>query len=369
MTEAYHFEKDQIDESTFDDYMSRVSDIAPTNFRIAIVTAGAFRSFAFVEKSWRRYVTSPWKENIFIFAHVVASKNCIFSHKGLEALRNISTEIEVGYSNTPLIPPRIVQKKLPDSLKKSDYFRGHAKGMNRGNFFDMHMRRIRAYEMARGYAERQEFTWDLVVLLRLDTAFYSPKVEFARIYRGLQSYMNTTNRSAIYIPSICNFYGVCDRMAIGLPKEMEVYFQPEWPFEVLKWAVSPSIGLDQEIVQTKQMMATDGNSEHILKCWFIMNNLTEVYSRPGQRILGFVTLRTATADAYCNMTRHDYLYKYPKINEFIWEPDKVPGYPDQGSVYSGFDLVADAAERCGPIYKLNATALCMTRECNCGKYG
>lgn len=373
------FENSQVDEVNFDKFMPQ-KEVSSSSFikegkkfNIAIVTAGALRSFAYTEKSWRRYMLEPWKAHIKIFAHVTASKKCLFSQKALEVMRELATEIEIGYSSTPLIPFREVQKKLPSALKKSDYFRSQAKGMNRGNYFDMHIRRIRAYEMAREYAEKHSFEWDMIGMLRLDTAFYSPIVPFGRIYYGLIEYMKHNKQAAIYVPTPCNFWGVCDRVAFGLPKEMEIYFQHDWPFEVLNWAITPTPANSEvdlvEMTRIKSMMSRDGNSEHLLKCWFIVNNITQVYNSRAMRTMTFFTLRTSTADGYCTLNRNDHMYKYPKVNEFIWEPDKVTAYPDHSSPYKDLDLVADPMQRCGPIHTLNATKVCLTKECNCGKYG
>eukprot|EP00607_Mallomonas_marina_P005030 CAMPEP_0182425592 /NCGR_PEP_ID=MMETSP1167-20130531/12057_1 /TAXON_ID=2988 /ORGANISM="Mallomonas Sp, Strain CCMP3275" /LENGTH=134 /DNA_ID=CAMNT_0024606451 /DNA_START=1200 /DNA_END=1604 /DNA_ORIENTATION=- len=124
-----------------------------------------------------------------------------------------------------------------------------------------------------------------------------------------------------------------------------------------------------EYRRVKNMMARNGNSEHLLKCWFIMNNFTQVYSVRERRIIAFATLRTSTADGYCHLTRENYLYRHPDPEKFIWEPDKMTAYPDHSSPYRGMDLKADPLMRCGPIYTMNATVICATKECNCGKYG
>jgi hypothetical protein len=82
-------------------------------FKVALITAGSIRSFVFNEKSWQRSILEPWKDNIFVFAHVIAShKKCVLSNKGVDALRELATEIEVHYTHSTILTPSETAERL-----------------------------------------------------------------------------------------------------------------------------------------------------------------------------------------------------------------------------------------------------------------
>ena len=99
----------------------------------------------------------------------------------------------------------------------------------RGNVIDMYERRARAFQLAEQYAHIKNITWDLVLFIRLDSAFYSPQLDFKLQALNLlqinNSNTNTTLYNKVATPRACNFhYGVCDRILIGLWKDMKRLF-------------------------------------------------------------------------------------------------------------------------------------------------
>lgn len=344
---------------------------AGTPFRVALLTAGSMRSFSYVEKSWKRYLLEPWKKYLSIFAHAIGLPHCQISKVGLELLHDIATEYEISYSQAALLPYHEVAPRLPGHYYRfKEYMAQFSPTMSRGNYFDMHARRHRVYEMAMNYALRSGFEWDLIMFVRLDIAFYAPRLELFQWYHLLQSHNNGTNRMnmpGILIPNSCNFHGVCDRLAVGLPDQMKIYFKKDFVFDVLDWSVE-EVPETHQLYYPKSYMRSNGNSEHILECWFLMNNLTQLYFAKPQP-LAFVTVRSAHASSYCALSRDDYVKHYPTY-DFIFDPDKTTANGDLTRPASEFDLIANSEQRCGGrMSHLNSTLACMHSGCQCGIWG
>eukprot|EP01041_Mallomonas_annulata_P001166 gene1166-2266_t len=338
--------------------------------RVAVITSGAIRSFAFVEKSWRRYLLEPWSGSVFIFAHIIASKRCPIATRGVALLQDIAEEVEVLWSSAPLVTQKKIERFLPAAFKKVNQHKGVGHGLSHGNIFDMWARRTRAYHMAVAYAERKEVPWDLIIMVRLDTGFYSPTLQLHQWHHSLMNYRNEKGHDGILIPSSCNFDGVCDRFAAGLPAAMDIYFREDWIFDALAWSLEPSA--NKTIAEYQATILEDYDfywrfgSEKCLKLWFLMNNITDVYpSDKNMSPLTFVTVRTGVGNAYCSRTRDTYAYGYVPVH---WT-DVMTAYSEYGREPSDFDLVASPYGRCGSQYTLNATELCMRKDCNCGAHG
>jgi hypothetical protein len=340
-------------------------------FRVAVLTAGSIRSFGYVEKSWKRYLIEPWKKSLSIFAHAIGLPHCQISKIGLELLHDVCTEYEISYSQAALLPYHEVVPRIPGYYSRfKEYMAQFSPTMSRGNYFDMHARRHRVYEMAANYALRNGFEWDLIMFVRLDIAFYAPRLELWQWFHLLQNYNNGTdgiNQPGILIPNSCNFHGVCDRIAIGLPKQMEIYFKKDFVFDVLEWTVD-EVPETHQLYYPKSYMRANGNSEHILECWFLMNNLTQLYFEKPQPLV-FVTVRSVHASAYCALSRDDYVQHYPTF-DFIFDPDKTTANSDLTRPASDFDLVANSEQRCGArMSRVNSTLACMHSSCQCGTWG
>eukprot|EP00981_Chlorochromonas_danica_P001491 scaffold323_cov181-Ochromonas_danica.AAC.11 len=114
------------------------------NFKVAVLTAGDMRSFAFTARSWERYLLEPWAENVHLFAFVSAQPHCPLDDKGIDKLRDLATSYETIHK------------------------------VKKGNVFDMYERRYRAYRLAIQYSEEKAFQWDLFLFTRTDIAYYSP---------------------------------------------------------------------------------------------------------------------------------------------------------------------------------------------------
>lgn len=370
------------------------SDNTNTNtpvFHVALITAGELRSFAFVEKSWERYLIKPWKKHIKLFAHIVQTTNCPLASYGLSRLSKLATEYELS-SSTSLIPSREIFSRMPSCLTTPEYFPRWQKrfgGFARGNFIDMYTRRKRAYELSRAYGEQHQIEWDLVVFLRLDTAFYDPVIDLYSIYQMIQSHQRVSNiTNGIFIPGSCNFGGVCDRFAIGLFSAMEIYFESDWPFQVLDMSCqSPEetqhllghiptdkyegyVPTMKTIAQLKEELTVHiPTSETILSLWFVMKNLTQLnYDRD----IAFATLRVEHAPGYCSLSRSDYIYKYPNKTAdgsgFIWDADKHSMY-DLTSPFKRGDLEGSWEKRCGNhTLHLDVKKMCLNYpSCSCNK--
>jgi hypothetical protein len=345
-----------------------------THFRVAVMTAGSIRSFGFVEKSWKRYLLDPWKKHIFLFAHAIGLPHCAISKIGVELLHELCTEYEISYSQAALLPYHEVVRRIPGHyLRFKEYMAQFGPTMERGNYFDMHARRHRVYEMAMNHALRHDFQWDLMIFLRLDLAFYAPRLELFQWHQFLvernssTSSQDSSSSGGIIIPHSCNFHGVCDRIAIGLPQQMALYFEKDLVFKVLDWSLE-LVPETHDLYYPKSYMRSNGNSEHLLECWFLMSNLTQFIFPKPQPIV-FVTVRSAHASAYCRLSRDDYVQRYP-AEAFIFDPDKTTANGDLTRQAGEFDLIANSEQRCGAkMSHVNSTLACLHSACRCGVWG
>ena len=355
----------------------------PKSFRVAIISAGSLRSFAYVARSWQRYLLRPWKGQIFVFAHVIHDKDCIVDQKGLNLLREIATEIEIS-SQVALLPYEYLAGTIPKVFERKIFYTNKLL-VQRGNVIDMLQRRNRAYQLSQIYASNRNFTFDFVVFIRPDSAIYHPPMDFLSWYHHIQSEVRRTSShssqrlGAIYIPRSCNFGGVCDRFAAGLPIDMDVYFKSGWILEVMRWAfskepekypvINPEV-LESQISKSGKYTVKDiianlrtGEffSERLHMYWLLLNNITQIDYEPGKYPLAFITLRTRNANFYCESNRSTYL-----ANEDVDFADRFPAFAhNHASEYGGFDHVASAIERCGYVHTLNASAACSTSRCTC----
>jgi len=229
-------------------------------FNIAIITAGALRSFAFTARSWENYlITQPSSSSssnlrVKLFAHVLHDDlRCQIASIGLSHLRRLATVLEIGEVSKAPTGDLPFPESAADTLARiptrfARYFPylqqdGSYKGHSRGNVIDMHRRRARAFSLALQYGREKSMLWDAVLFTRLDTAFYSPRSatvfqmhlwtcyhSFTVLYvlfccyrlnlyqmtsNLLASRRNTSNTSQnhmVYSPPACNFHwGICDR--------------------------------------------------------------------------------------------------------------------------------------------------------------
>ncbi len=220
-----------------------VADHVPLTFRVALVGAGELRSFAFAAESWKRYIFDPWKGHVYLFAHVVDNFECPLAVKGMSLLKQYATEIEVSPA-TPIISGEEVRRRVPIIFGETKwYLNSTAVNMTKGNFVDMNTRRSRAHDLAKRYAQHKGIVWDLVVHLRFDSAIYSPVWSFFNWYTAIKSHNEQYGARSIYVPRGCKFQGICDRIAVGLPSEMETYFQADWTFKALQYLSEGSISI------------------------------------------------------------------------------------------------------------------------------
>ena len=354
----------------------------PKSFHVALITAGSLRSFAFAARSWQRYVLRPWKSQVYLFAHVIHDKHCVIDEKGLNLLREFATEIEIT-SQTTLLTSAYLTDTIPEVFIRK-LFGDKRWSVSRGNVIDMLQRRNRAYQLSQIYASNRNFTFDFVVFIRPDSAIYHPPMDFLSWYHHIQSEVRRTSShssqrlGAIYIPRSCNFGGVCDRFAAGLPIDMDVYFKSDWVLEVMRWAISKEPEkypvINPQVAQTHyqssglkdinkiiwHLLHGDSFSEKLHLSWLLLNNITQIDYQRGKYPLAFITLRTRHANFYCESNRSTYL-----LNEDIDYTDRFPAFAhNHASEYGGFDHVASAIERCGYVHTLNVSLACTSR-CNC----
>jgi hypothetical protein len=349
--------------------------------KIALITAGSLRSFTFVEKSWKKYLITPWKDMIHIFAHIIALPECHISAEGLPFLKSIASDIEITHSTKLLIPIQELLKQFPSRYQEPEFL-SQFLTPQRGNYLDMYYRRHRAYLLSQRYSQRHQITWDLIMFLRPDTAFYAPVVNLPMFHHSLltwkqqqssdpssssSSSSSSPPRHPIYIPESCNFYGVCDRLAIGLPQEMEIYFQKNFFLKVMSWAAQVSNTSKASSLYCP-MKSCFSISEDLLECWFLMNSLTQVfYARPIP--LTFVTLRSLYAMDYCNSSRQRYVTEVPTPYFAESDSDKEMARVGMSREYEGEDLIGSVEMRCGKRFVgLNLSSWCdeSIMRCSCG---
>jgi hypothetical protein len=387
--------------------------------KIALITTGELRSFLFVIKSWEKYFLKKYKHSIKIFGHLLRGSNCSLFHHNLQKFHSLATEYEIYSPISSFYSQSDLLQKLPKSLKEKEpkvfdpWFQRFS-SLSRGNYLDMFTRRKRAYDLAMSYSETHNFKWDLIFFLRPDTAFYDPALDLFSIYQTIHEFESknsihspsssssshpsqTILSHGIFVPGSCNFGGVCDRLAIGTPEAMSLYFETDWVLQVIDWAFSPpnqtadallladllprgkyeNLEPNLEFIQEMRKEVTEQQpaSETMLSLWFVLKNITQLNY---DRNLAFATIRVEHADAYCNMTRLQYIYQHPNRTAgvplpetFLWDPDKHPSY-DIASAYARFDFVASYEQRCGlHLAHLNVTKICQQQpSCRCDKpYG
>jgi len=331
-----------------------------TDFKVALVTAGSIRSFAYVINSWNRYLLHSYKKNVFIFAHVAYSQGCPLTDEGLRLLWDIATNIEV-VSLEALVSPQDLLSRVPRHYKK--YFR-KVKGYQRGNVADMYARRERVFSMAKHYANNYGFSWDLVIFMRMDTALYEPVLDLRMYHQNLVQHRelnnHTKNQRAIWIPRACDFQGVCDRLAIGLEDSMEIYFQKDLIYRVLDWTLLNITFENEEMTWLIKVMRGGMLREQIMMAWLYMNDIY-IYSMTNT---SFVTLRLHHALTYCDLNRPQFNY-YRGVH---WT-DKVTSFiSNHTSPYSGFDFVRSSQLRCGDICHLHLPYICKAYNCSCEQW-
>ena len=371
------------------DASSHEASMKKEKFSVAIITAGDLRSFAFVRRSWERYIlTAKNKEVIRIFAHAVVSGNCPITAQGLRSMKELATRVEIYYP-TVTYGRSVLSHHIRNIFVNGTEKLNMLTSMIKGNIIDMNERRFRAYHLAKEYALENNFNWSLICFIRPDTAFFHSRFDFYLWHLMLTTFPFPLNQTqsfhppiytpdpyvepqAIYIPSGCNFGGVCDRFAVGLPAAMDIYFQRYWILDVLQF-ISPIKGrlknwrskrtispLDKHMITN---LRDPSFSEMSLYTWFIMNNLYQYDILPRQ--VSFLTLRTRHIDQYCNFDRSQ-----TESNEDIFFGDRMLLNYNLGADVEDFDKVASAEERCGKemlsLFKNNASDVCLSHPlCSC----
>jgi hypothetical protein len=303
------------------------------SFNIAIITAGHIRSFFYVKQSWERYLFSKLpKDNMYLFSHVVASpvsRECPIISKGIHAIIEMSTECEVSYSDAPFPTPEVFPNVCCNSSRLHTMSSG---GISTGAVLDMHARRHRAYTLAKQYAFRRKISWDLVLFIRPDAAFYGTYIDYRQLHLLLTAYHADTGRDGILIPGDCNFRWLCDRMAIGFPHVMDAYFNVS--------AVTAELWYAQHRDFTGNGPAPC-MSEQVLAIWMYMHNISHLELAG---YTGFATLRIECASIYCRSSRKGFLHGncIPWMDATLVVLSKLAALPE-----SEDDLIRDTEFRCG----------------------
>lgn len=263
------------------------------NYNFAIITAGHIRSFYYVMQSWERYIFSPLLEdNMYLFSHIVvspSSRDCPIVTRGLQGITKLSAEYEISYSDAPFTS----HESFPNICCNGT----HPNTIASGGVLDMHQRRRRAYTLSRHFAIRYDIQWDLVIFLRPDAAFFGTRVDFHRLYLLLHLYQATSHAPGILVPGSCNFNWLCDRMAVGLPQTMDIYFNISAPQAAAWYAVHPDHFPDHGEAACM--------SELVLAIWLWLHG---VHHLELEGYAGFATLRMECGALYCKSSRKDFLH-------------------------------------------------------------
>jgi hypothetical protein len=270
--------------------------VSSINLKIAMITSGAFRSFVFVERSWKQYIFSKYPD-IKLFAHVfVDNLDCPLQRDGLSRLQSMATFVETSTQH-PL--NKYNTSEIPKIFHKSFWYlwypeRKHVKG----NIVDMYDRRARAFELAVSYGRRNNFDWDLMFYHRLDSAMYSPEFDFHRLYFQIQK--STTN--PIMTPDKCGFNGgFCDRLLIGSQESLKKIFRYNFVYDTLNWVTTTNGELVERYLQLCKEKVI---SEVLLMISFTKEGIVRLGLNPD---VSFITLRTRTAVAYCTSSKSSYI--------------------------------------------------------------
>jgi hypothetical protein len=332
-------------------------------FRVAVITAGSIRTFAYVAESWKRYIFAQWGRDVFLFGYVAANKNCPFEMLGVGLMKELATRVEVSYNRSLEITDHEVSRHLHKWYKNNgtrlgDGFEYQRMGsvMARGNVLDMQVRRAKAYTLALRYAREHHVTFDLVCFIRTDSPIYSPTPAFFEWYRVLSFLGDSTNKPWIYSPRICGYKsGWCDRFVVGLPKQMRVFFDRHAYFKVLSWTATSEHNRSDSDMQT--VLSSQANSETLLRIWLErINNISHVaMSIADQEFrFSFLTLRSTVIGEYCRKNRIEFLLNDTELWRMRAHIDYMVSRNTAilavGQEYDAFDLIASPALRCGPVY-------------------
>ncbi len=86
-----------------------------------------------------------------------------------------------------------------------DYLSAESKRVGHTNILDMCLRRSRAYQPSQTYSRHHNVAYDLFLFIRLDSAFYAPRLELLQYNHALVDHKVKTNESVVIIPTGCNF--------------------------------------------------------------------------------------------------------------------------------------------------------------------
>ena len=358
------------------------SHLSTLKFKVAFITAGALRSFAFVSKSWYRQILTPWSGQILLFAHVIYDKRCPIDDKGLSVLKEMATDLEVS-SGLVVFPKEYLQGLIPDKFKN---YTELLTDERKGNLADMNARRARAYQLSLRYAKMQNISYDLFLFTRTDNAFYNPILNLFEWYSILRTLNNQSHeRRYIYTPVPCNFYGICDRFLVGLPDEMDIYFRFGWLFETLNIISNEGILeymkpimhnrylyvngtltlIPAEFVVNKRRLFNSMNSEVLSVFWLAYNNISQVDIMENRifRPVTFLTLRVQSANSYCTLNRREFVSDNESPTALFF-PDKLTSI--YGGNITGSDDWVNPIFRCGHFSRMNVSHICPTNVyCNC----
>jgi hypothetical protein len=347
--------------------ISNSKDIKPIadELKVALVTAGELRSFYFNRRSWERYVIGKYSKNLFIFASVLLpppGHTCPFLDRSLNYLYNISTEIEVSYSTASSVAGTSYQHSEELYWRMCFLEKGEDPSrLFHGNAFDMNTRKMRAATLAFAYAKHHEFEWDLMVFARLDSAFYSPPLNYKGMHNALHEYISSTHRPALLVPESCGFSGFCDRFAVGLPSAMHVYFHLKQSTS-LHWMKHTHHDLLTWIRNRTDWQPVWCDSEVILAGWLLMHNVSHM---DVANEVSFITLRPKCAPFYCNSSREVVNFNNP----CLFYTDTATAVIDQSSPFTEDDFIFNATFRCGSdewIESESHSAICEANlACGC----
>lgn len=347
------------------------------SINIAILTAGALRSFAYTAKSWENYLLTQQNSytdllNVKLFAHVLHDNlRCPIARIGLTHLQQFATVLEIGdVATAPGDQPESITEtlaKIPQRfVRYFPYLRrdGNYKHA-RGNVIDMHRRRARAFSLALQYGKINEIFWDAVLFVRPDTAFYSPRLDLYQMASNLILSRKNESHSdhVVYSPTACNFHwGVCDRFMFLLFDDATKIFVNDYVFMALKW-------IDQaDAVQAKFLRGLknmNSFSEQLMSAVFAMHNFQQQVPLPA---ISFITLRTMQGENYCRLSRGDFLALHHRSYETgLDKTDILTGMPYRSTAFNGLDLQAAPSERClSGILSVNISRVCQ-EKCRCGE--
>jgi hypothetical protein len=164
----------------------------PTTMKIAALFVGRFKAYEKTRDSILKHIFADHDVDVF-FSHNAANKD--------DNLQDFAAKYNVKLSDSIEIP-------IPESIRN---YHATTDRKNDGGMFPMFFHMTNGMRLIEEYVQKTGVHYDVVLYLRADMHFMS-RVLF-----------KVRDANTVYIPSLCDYCGICDQMAYGTLEAMKKY--------------------------------------------------------------------------------------------------------------------------------------------------